>query len=320
MMHTYLRHMDGTIECGLSVESVRNALSNPQELLWVDIEDPEDEEIELLLEVFELHPLTVEDCIMPNARPKLEEFEKYLFVILQGLSRIDGVFKAIELDVCLGRNFLVTVHSCPIKSLEDDQARIERKSPVFSRGADFLFYATADSLMNSYFPILDDVDSKVDVLETKMLKDSTEQILRELLDVYNEIMMLRRTLGPHREVLARLTRGDLPFIAPANVIYFRDISDRLLRMSDLADSCREIAAMALEVNATIASNRLNEIMKTMTAFATLSLPLIVITGVFGMNFGEHPALGPRWIYYILSLGLLGSIPVMVFFFRRYRWL
>ena len=133
-------------------------------------------------------------------------------------------------------------------------------------------------------------------------------------------MVLRRTLAPHREILSRLNRGDLPFISAANAIYFRDIYDHLLRMSDLVDSCREVTTMSLEAYTTIVSNRLNEIMKTMTAFATLALPLIIVTGVFGMNFGEHPELGPRWIYQILSLGFIGSIPVMLFFFRKYRWL
>jgi magnesium transporter len=103
-------------------------------------------------------------------------------------------------------------------------------------------------------------------------------------------------------------------------VYFRDIYDHLLRMSDLVDSCREVTTMSLEAYATIVSNRLNEIMKTMTAFATLALPLIIVTGIYGMNFGEHPGLGPKWIYHVLSLGFVGSIPVILYCFRKYRWL
>ena len=320
MIRSYLAKPDGTIDCGLSRERILKALDDDQSLLWVDIEGPEDTEVELLLEVFDLHPLTVEDCIMPNVRPKLEEFERYLFVVLQGLSRVDGKLKAVELDVCLGKNFLITVRSDRIKSVEDDCARVEKKSPISRRGSDFLFYAIADSLIDSYFPILDEVEARVDELETKLLTDSTEHTLREIFQVYNELMVLRRTLAPHREILSRLNRGDLPFISTANAIYFRDIYDHLLRMSDLVDSCREVTTMSLEAYTTIVSNRLNEIMKTMTAFATLALPLIIVTGVFGMNFGEHPELGPRWIYQILSLGFIASMPIMLFFFRKYRWL
>ncbi|MDP3703545.1 MAG: CorA family divalent cation transporter, partial [Candidatus Omnitrophota bacterium] len=196
----------------------------------------------------------------------------------------------------------------------------EKKSPIFQRGSDFLFYAIADSLIDSYFPFLDEVEARVDELETKLLTDSTEHTLREIFHVYNELMVLRRTLAPHREVLSRLNRGDLPFVSAANAIYFRDIYDHLLRMSDLVDACREVTTMSLEAYATIVSNRLNEIMKTMTAFATLALPLVIVTGIFGMNFGEHPELGPRWIYHVLGLGFVGSIPLMLFFFRKYRWL
>src|SRR3989338_7957050 len=117
MLRSYLYNPDGTIECNVSAARFRKALANPDSLLWVDIEGPEDEEIELLLEVFELHPLTIEDCIMPNVRPKLEEFERYLFVVLQGMRRADGRLKAVELDVCLGKNFLITIRSDRIKSV-----------------------------------------------------------------------------------------------------------------------------------------------------------------------------------------------------------
>ena len=320
MMRSYLSNPDGTVEWGLSPERLRSAMSSEQHLLWVDIEEPTDEEIELLLEVFELHPLTVEDCIMPNVRPKLEDFERYLFIVLQGLKRVDGRLRTIELDVCLGRNFLLTIHSERIKSVEDDCARVEKKSPIITRGADFLFYAITDSLIDSYFPVLEEVEARVDEMESRLLSDSTERTLREILGIYNEIMVLRRTLAPHREILSRLNRGDLPFIKPANAVYFRDIYDHLLRMSDLVDSCREVTTMSLEAYATIVSNRLNEIMKTMTAFATLALPLIIVTGIYGMNFGEHPGLGPKWIYHVLSLGFVGSIPVMLYCFRKYRWL
>ena len=320
MIRSYLYNPDGTIECGLSADRFRQALASEESLLWVDIEGPEDKEIELLLEVFELHPLTVEDCIMPNVRPKLEDFERYLFVVLQGLKRVDGRLQPVELDVCLGKNFLITIRSEDIKSVDDDCARVERKSPIFKRGADFLFYAITDSLIDSYFPILGEVEARVDELETRLLADSTSEILRELLDVYNQLMTLRRTLAPHREVLSRLNRGDLPFIKPVNAFYFRDIYDHLLRMSDLVDSCREVTTMSLEAYATIVSNRLNEIMKTMTAFATLALPLVIVTGIYGMNFSEHPELGPRWIYHVLSAGFILSMPVLLYFFRKYRWL
>ena len=320
MIRSYLRNPDGTIECGLSTTRFRKALASEESLLWVDIESPEDAEIELLLEVFELHPLTVEDCIMPSIRPKLEDFERYLFMILQGLVRVDGRLKAVELDVCLGKNFLITIRSERIKSVDEDCTRVERKSPIFTRGADFLFYAIADSLIDSYFPILDEVEARVDELETKLLSKDSDHIVKELMAVYNELMTLRRALTPHREVLTRLNRGDLPFIKPSNALYFRDIYDHLLRMSDLVDACREVTTMSLEAYATIVSNRLNEIMKTMTAFATLTLPLVIVTGIYGMNFSEHPELGPRWIYHTLSLGMLGSMPVILYFFRKYRWL
>ena len=321
MIHCYLYQASGELELQVPMERMRQALADPHALLWVDIEDPEDEEIECLLEVFELHPLTVEDCIMPSPRPKLEEFEQYLFVILQGLQRNEkGRLAPVELDCCVGRNFLITVRSQPIKALEEAQARIEKKSPILKRGADFLFYSLADALIDSYFPILEEMECRVDELETRLLENSTKQILVDLFGIYNELMTLRRTLAPQRDILSRLNRGDLQFITSSNSIYFRDIYDHLLRMSDLVDGCREVTTMALEAHATMVSNRLNEIMKSMTAMATLSVPLILITGVYGMNFGENPELGPRWLYHGLSAACLLAVPVMLYYFRKYRWL
>ncbi|MBI4340787.1 MAG: magnesium/cobalt transporter CorA [Candidatus Omnitrophica bacterium] len=320
MLRSYLCNPDGAIECGLSVDRFRSALNSKESLLWVDIEDPQDEEIELLLEVFELHPLTVEDCIMPNVRPKLVDFERYLFIIMQGLARTDGKLKTAELDICLGGNFLITIRSERIKSVDDDCAKVERKSPIFKRGADFLFYSIADSLIDSYFPIIEELEIRVDELGTRLMSDSARETLQELMAVYSELVLLRRALAPHREILSRINRDELPFIKPANKVYFRDMYDHLLRMSELVDSGREVTTMSLEAYATIVSNRLNEIMKTMTALATLALPLVIVTGVFGMNFGEHPELGPRWIYHLLSVLFVGSIPVMAYFFRKFKWL
>jgi magnesium transporter len=320
MMTSYV-YRNGQLEMSVPMSRFREVLSEPDSLLWVDIEDPEDGDIECLLESFELHPLTVEDCIMPNQRPKLEEFDRYLFLVLFGLRRSErGKLSPLELDVCLGANYLITVRSEPVKAVQEDRLRVEKKSPVIKRGADFLFYSLAKSLFDSYFPIMDDIELKVDDLESRLLKDSTEATLSEIFGIYGELMLLRRTLAPHRDILNRLNSGDSPFIQPTNAIYFRDIYDHLLRMSDLVDGCREVTTMALEAYATIVSNRLNEIMKTMTALATLAVPLVLITGIYGMNFGENPQLGPRWIYHAMSALLLLMVPGMFVYFRKYRWL
>lgn len=321
MIRSYIYWPDGQLEMHVPRERLSEALKNPEAMIWVDIEDPEDADVEVLLEVFELHPLTIEDCIMPNLRPKLEEFDRYLFVVLQGIRRNDrGRLVPLELDLCLGHNFLITVRPEPIRALDEDRLRVEKKSPIIKRGADFLFYSLADSLIDSYFPILDEVEASVDELETRLLSEATQQTVSELLKVYHELMALRRMLSPHRDILTRLNRNEVGFIRPSNALYFRDIYDHLMRMGDLVDSCREVTTMSLEAYATIVSNRLNEIMKTMTAMATLAVPLVLITGIYGMNFGENPELGPRHFYHIGSGGLLLLVPVMFYYFRKHRWL
>lgn len=321
MIRAILRKQEGPVQTEVPASGFKEALADPANLLWVDIENPEDAEIELLLEVFELHPLTIEDCILPNTRPKLENFDRYLFVVLQGLSRENGnSLRTVELNLCVGPNFLVTVRSEQMKCIDADWTRVAKKSPICTRGADFLLYAITDSLIDSYFPFLDEVEAKVDALEAKLLSNSTQEMLKELFRVYDELVVLRRALAPHREILTRISRrDDLPLIKTANAAYFRDIYDHLLRMSDLVDTCRETTTMLLEAYSTIVSNRLNEIMKTMTALATLSIPFVIITGIYGMNFGEHPWI-PVWAFHAVSVMLLVSMPFMFWYFRKFRWL
>jgi magnesium transporter len=320
MIRAYLYTGNGHVETQVPAARFREALAREDCLLWLDIEGPEDNEIELLLEVFELHPLTVEDCILPNVRPKLEEFERYCFLVLQGMRRSEGQLKPLEVDVCLGANFLITVRSEACKSVDDNCVRVEKRSPIFQNGADHLCYAIVDSLMDSYLPVLDEIEERVDQLETRLLEEHSDQNVKDLLTVYHDLMTVRRSLTPHRDILARLSRGDMRFIRPANSLYFRDTHDRLLRISDLVDSAREVTTMSLEAHATIVSNRLNENMKTMTAFATLALPLVIVTGIFGMNFSEHPELGPPWLYSVLSALFIVSMPVMWHLFRKRKWL
>jgi magnesium transporter len=322
MIRSFLYRASGdAFESDLPQERFKEALADKSAVLWVDIENPEDADVECLLEVFELHPLTVEDCIMPNLRPKIEEFEHYLFVVMQGIQRNDSKrVRPVELDICVGDNFIITFRSEPIKAVEENWSRVCKKSPIVKRGADFLFYSIADSLIDSYFPILDEVEVKVDDLERRLLSDSIQHTLSDMFSIYDELMMLRRTLAPHREILGRLNRAELPFIKASNAIYFRDIYDHLLRMSDMVDACREVTTMSLEAYTTIVSNRLNEIMKTMTAIATLSVPLVIVTGIYGMNMTDHPEMGPHWIYHIISIMLLSSVPIMLYFFHKNKWL
>ncbi len=321
MLRSIVYGPDGTVEQDVTEDRLRQALASQESLVWVDIEGPEDAEIELLLELFELHPLTVEDCILPNVRPKLEQFDKYVFVILQSLGRAEnGKLHPIELDICMGANFLVTVRTERMKCLDADWSRVSKRSPICTRGADFLFYAITDSIINSYFPVLDEVETRVDALESRLLSGSVQETLKELFSVYDDLVILRRVVAPHREILARINRReDIPLLKPATAAYFRDIYDHLLRISDLVDTCRETTTMLLEAHGTIVSNRLNEIMKTMTALATLAMPIVIVTGVYGMNFGEHPWL-PTWLMNAFSAMMLTAVPGMFWYFRKYKWL
>lgn len=323
MMQAYCYQTGRTVEAVTDPRRFREHVAGGTGLLWVDIQSPDDADIECLLECFGLHPLTVEDCILPNSRPKLELFEQYAFLVAHGIGHDteDGQrLTAREVDVCLGANFLITVHGEPLECIAKDLSRVERHSPIMMRQPDFLLHAVLDSLLDTFFPIIDEVNERVDVLEQELLDAPRDSHVNDILALQSQVIKLRRILTPQRDVIAQLHRGDVPFITAANQVYFRDLFDRLLRMSDLVDSCREITTTMLEAQAMISNNRVNDSVRVLTAFATIMGPAAIISSIYGMNFRHQPEFAWRWGYpFALGLMLLTSGGLFLYF-KRQKWL
>lgn len=320
MIKAYFYQPGSTLRIESDTERFAELLSLEKGFLWVDIDSPEDEDVELLLNTFGLHTLTVEDCILPNARPKIEQFPNYLFLALFAIERNhSNKIEAMELDFCLGSNFLITVHTETIKSLNSIKERIEKASPIITKGSDFLLYSIVDSLIDSYFPVIDELDDRVEKLQDAIFKGAPEQVIKDILMLKNEAMFLRRTVGPQRDLITLLNKGDFPLIRPSNYVYFRDIYDHLVRINDLVDSCREVISGALEVSVFVVANRTNEIVKTLTILATIMMPPVIIASIYGMNFKFMPELN-KWWGYPLSLGLMAFLSLGIWIFlKRKRW-
>src|SRR3989338_6704277 len=270
MLKAYRYQAGHPVESVPDTAQLRTCLVQPDGLLWVDIENPDDTDIEYLLECFGLHPLTIEDCILPNTRPKLEVFDHYTFIVAHGIGHDaanGNQLTARELDICLGKNFLITVHGEPLECISKDLSRVARQSPIIMRQPDFLLHAVLDSLMDTFFPVIDEVNERVDVLEQELLNAPRDSHIGDILAIQSHVIKLRRILTPQRDVVAQLHHGDVPFVAPANQVYFRDLFDRLLRVSDLVDGCREITTTMLEAQAMISNNRVNDSVRGLTAFA-----------------------------------------------------
>ena len=324
MYETFLySKIDNLVKTDLTLEQVKDALKDENSLLWVDIKSANEDDITLLTDIFKLHPLTVEDCIMPNARPKLENFTNYLFLITYAIELHpdqEEEIKTVELDCCLGKNFLVTVHDDDLKSVSIMKDKIKRNSPVGNQGADFLLCSIIDTMVDNYFPIINKFDDRGDDMSDELFKEPTQETLSKIYNLKNEILFLRRTIGPHADTINLILRGNFELITEANLAYFRNVYDNLTRLNDIIGTSRDTINGALEVYVSVISNRLNEIMKTLTIIATIMMPLTLIASIYGMNFKHMPELTGRYGYPAVVGVMLLVAAVMLIYFKRKKWL
>src|SRR5882724_178035 len=312
------------VEDGYTVEQLPGLLKEEPTLVWVDMEAPSEADDHVLLDVFRFHPLTVEDCRANRHHPKVEEFPDYIYFIVHAV-RTDASpdrFNTIELDGYLGRNFVVTYHHESFGSIDKVKQSV-RSSPVTcQRGAAFLLHHIIDSIVDDYLPVMDDFDERINELEDNIfsLHRANTEILEEILGLKRSVLRLRRISSKQLEVLYRMSHGQFQLISGPALPFYRDIYDHLVRVTDLAESYRDLISGSLEAYLSVVSNRLNEIMKVLTIFSAIMLPLTFIAGVYGMNFDNMPELHSHFGYYTVW-GIMIVVAVgMLFLFWRAGWI
>lgn len=324
MYETYSYHPDSGFKSGLSIPEMAAAVKDDRATLWLDVFDIDDNDIDLLTNVFNLHPLTVEDFIMPNARPKIEEFPDYLFLVIFYLQSVSngraGRINTTELDFCLGKNFLITFHTETCNSIGFCKERVKKQSPMIMYGADMLLYSILDSCIDSYFPVLNEFDEAVDSMSEDLFKTPDQKTLKKIYYLKNDIMNLRRTIAPQADVISLITRGTFKFILPQNIMYFRNVYDNMVRFNDTMGALRDVISGAMEAYVSIVSNRLNEIMKTLTGVATIMMPLTLVASFYGMNFRHMPELDSKYGYPGVILLMVLITVSMLLYFKRRKWL
>lgn len=295
------REGSGHVEEGFTVDQLPELLKDEQAVFWVDMESPAEADDHVLLDIFKFHPLTVEDCRLNRHHPKVEEFPDYIYFIVHAV-RTDGSsdrFNTIELDGFLGRNYVVTYHHESFPSIVKVKQAV-RSSPVScQRGSAFLLHQIIDGIVDDYLPVMDDFDERINVLEDDIFafNRANKEILEEILGLKRSVLRIKRISSKQLEVLYRMSHGQFPLISGAVLPFYRDIYDHLVRVSDLAESYRDLISGSLEAYLSVVSNRLNEIMKVLTIFSAVMLPLTFIAGVYGMNFENMPELHSRYGYY-----------------------
>jgi len=320
---TFYLKPDGELQDQLNLEQIKNSLATGEGLLWVDIEDVTDEDAELLSDVFHLHPLAVEDCVSKNIHPpKIDDFEDYLFIIVHGINyHVESeVVETTELALFLGKNYMVTSHDVPMRSISTILDRIRKDGRLMRRGADFFAHDLIDALVDNIMPTIEEMDEKNDQLEAEALHEPKRETLMSIMQLKRSILALTRVILPQREIVNRLSRGEYALISERTQIYYRNIYDHLVRIEMLTLGLRDMTESVLSTYLSSVSNRMNEVMKVLTLIATIFIPLTFIAGIYGMNFANMPELQWRYGYFtILIVMAVIGISLAVYFKRR-SWL
>ena len=320
MIHSFVFSEGKLVSRDLELEALRLVHGDKGLILWVDLDQPTEEEIKLILEgVFNFHPLAIEDCVTPSSLPKIEDYEDYLFMVTHAVdfSRTDK-FATTELDLFLGKEFLVTFHRSPLRSVATALERITKST---ARGPDRLAHTLLDHLVDNYQPVMDELRAELEELEENVLaRDSAQQKLGTALrSVRGDLSRLRTIVRPQRDVIDRLARGDSKFIRPLLLPYFRDLRDNLARLEDTAVNYHERLMMAFDIYLNKAAFEANEGIKFLTALTAVTLPAVLVGGWYGMNFEHMPELkSPHGYYYACGLTLLSTL-LMVVYLKRKRW-
>ena len=307
-----------------------NALSGirPEELdkalkkcgfVWIDIENPGYGDFINIAKKFNLHKLAVEDAVIRNQRPKFETYPEHLFLVIHELE-FDGALQLNELDIFLGKNFVITTHYKRLNAIEYAIDAYKKNPSLFDKGADFLIYSILDKLVDNYFVVLERYDEKMAKIENTIFKDPKPIVVNELFRMKKASLSLYMTIAPQAEIVNMLARREFPFLGKETSIYFRDVYDRMIRLIGIIDMQREIATGALEAYLSVVSNKMNEIMKVLTIIATIMMPLTLIAGIYGMNFRFLPELEWRYGYFAILALMAVVAGIMLVYFRRKKWI
>ena len=293
-------------------------------LTWVDVNGVHDVAlIGRIGEIFNLHPLLLEDVVNANQRPKFEQHGEHLFLVLKMLlSSAEGdEIEAEQVSVVLGPHYVITFQKRARDTFDPVRRRLaDPTSRIRQHGADYLAYALVDTIVDNYFAVLERLGDQIEELEDAVIADPSRERLEDIFEAKRGLVELRRMVWPLRDALAGMGRGDTPLIRHDTLPYLRDVHDHTLRVIDTIETYRDTAATMVEMYMTGVSNRMNEVMRVLTVIATIFIPLTFIAGVYGMNFINMPELHWRWGYPAV-LGVMGVTTVfLLMFFRRRGWL
>jgi magnesium transporter len=292
---------------------------------WVNIDGLHDIEVmEKIGKHFDLHPLILEDILNTEQRPKIEDFEDYVFVVLKMLyfDEKEDVIRAEQVSIIFGSNFVLSFQERVGDTFDPLRERIRNaKGRVRKMGTDYLAYALMDAIVDNYFTVLEKLDEKIEGMEEELVSNPRPETLQTMHNLKREMIFLRKSVWPLREVVSRLERGESKLVKDSTGIYLRDVYDHTIQVIDTIETFRDMLSGMLDIYLSSVSNRMNQVMKVLTIIATIFIPLTFVAGIYGMNFEYMPELKWHWFYpkafWVVMIGVAG---VMLVYFRRKKWL
>jgi len=304
-----------------SIEDLKEIITRQDCVVWVDVADPTEEDVNQIGAIFDFHPLALEDTMIPDIRPKIDQYEGYQFIAFYGLTSIKGDVQSHSVDIFVGKTYMVTFHDSDLAIIEETADRWRANiSALGQHGTGFLLYSLLDSLVDGYFPVLDDIAESAEDLEETILQGGQPMLQATLLRLRRELLMIRRVAGPERDIMNVLVRRDPPLFGKKEVVYFQDVYDHLLRVTDTVDIYRDMLASVLDANLSMVSYTLNVVVKRLTSSSIILMSSTLIAGIYGMNFAYMPELDWRFGY-PFALGLMVLVAaVEIVIFRHIDWL
>ena len=306
------------------INKASEVIKDPDTILWLDLESPTQEDLDKIRREFNLHPLAIEDASHKHQRPKIDQYENFYLVVFYAVyfdkQKWDlGIY---EIDMFFGNNYLITVHDGEIKDFEEVESRWKRNVKQLEWGIGVLLYSLLDTIVDNYFPVLDEMVDEAEELEDSLFTGGLRQraFTQKLLELKKRFLTLRRIASPERDVLNMLTNRDDPILDDHVLVYFRDIYDHISRFGDTVDLYRDQLTTIMDANLSIVSNDLNKVVRTLTGASIILMVDGLLASIWGMNFVNIPELHLYYGYYLALLFMVLVSIVLYFLFRRVNWL
>lgn len=302
--------------------NISDLRATEQNIIWADVSDPTSADFTELAEEFGFHRLSIEDCRKEHQRPKVEEYDGYYFIVLYEVELVgpEQKLELRELNIFLGHNYLVTVHSRPIRALDTARRLWHEWTDRAEHGSGLLAYLLIDAIVDDYLPLLDILSERIDDLEDEIFGTFKPEAIEEIFRIKKQLLFLRRAITPLRDVFNTLLRREQPIFARATYVYFQDVFDHLIRVADTIDTLRDMLGSTMDAYLSMSGNRMNMVMKRLTSISTILMSVTLIAGIYGMNFELMPELKWQFGYVFALLSMVAVGLALYVYLKKVNWL